>query len=309
MSHQLVIIVPAYDEEKTIEKVIDDILSNNMVAKCVVVNNNSSDNTGELVKRKMKVYGDRLDVLFEEKQGKGNALRLALDNLSNQNFDYFGIIDADDTYPAVDFNNMLSDLIKRELDMIVGNRFDFGGYQKSNDRPGHVLGNKIISKIIEFNSGVEVEDALSGMRIFTKRYIKSFKNISDGFQLETEFSMHCGNHGMRYGEFSIKFNERSDDNPSKLNTIKDGLRILKFAILHSALTLSSKISFILGMSFLASGLFLSIRVINEYLIQNSVTSVATAVAGSLLLILGAQFLLTSGLDSRLKRIEHSLMKK
>ena len=87
-----------------------------------------------------------------------------------------------------------------------------------------------------------------------------------------------------------------------------GFSILKFALIHSALTLSTKIGFVLGVSFVVAGIFLSMNVINEYLVQNSVTSIATAVAGSLLLIVGTQFLLNSGLDSRLRRIERSLMK-
>ena len=308
MNKKFFIVVPAYNEEKTIEKVVDDILSNSTVDKCIVVNNNSTDSTEEIVRKQVEKYKGRLEILYEKKQGKGNALKLALDTLSDKNIDYIGIIDADDTYAAIEFDRMCKDLIDRKLDMIVGNRFVLGGYQDSNDRLGHIMGNKIISKIIKFSSGVEVEDALSGMRVFTQRYIKSFRNISDGFQLETEFSMHCGNSGLRYGEFPIHFHERGDDNPSKLNTIRDGISILKFALIHSALTLSTKIGFVLGVSFVVAGIFLSMNVINEYLVQNSVTSIATAVAGSLLLIVGTQFLLNSGLDSRLRRIERSLMK-
>lgn len=309
MNQKLFVVVPAYNEEKTIEKVVDDVLSSPTVDKCIVVNNNSTDRTAELVAAQLDKYGDRLEILFEINQGKGNALKLALDVLSEQEIDYIGVIDADDTYPATAFAKMCEQLIERKLDMIVGNRFELGGYQKSNDRFGHILGNKVISKVIKFSSGVEIEDALSGMRVFSQRYIKSFKNISNGFQLETEFSMHCGNYGLRYGEFPIHFHERNDDNPSKLNTITDGFSILRFALVHSALTLSSKIGFFLGTAFTAVGLLICVQVINEYLVQKSVTSVATAVAGSLLLLLGAQFLLNSGLDSRLRRIERSLMKK
>jgi glycosyltransferase involved in cell wall biosynthesis len=308
MSKKLYIVVPAYNEERTIEKVVDDILSNSMVDKCIVVDNNSSDITQKLVRRQVKRYGNKLEILYEKKQGKGNALKLALDTLASQDVDYIGLIDADDTYPAKEFDSMLQDLVDRKLDMILGNRFQLGGYQKSNDRPGHVFGNKIISKIIKINSGVEVEDALSGMRIFSKRFLRSFKNISNSFQLETEFSMHCGNSGLRYGEFPIHFNERDDDNPSKLNTVRDGFSILKFALIHSALTISTKIGFLLGVSFLVTGLFFCMMVIYEFIIQNTVTSVATAVAGGLFLIVGTQFLLNSGLDSRLRRIERALMK-
>ena len=309
MNKKFFVIVPAYNEEGTIEKVVDDILSNDIVDKCIVVNNNSSDNTEEVVRRQEKKYGNRLDILYEKKQGKGNALKTALDTLLSENIDYIGIIDADDTYPATEIDNMCRYLIDFKLDMVVGNRFQFGGYQSSNNRLGHIFGNRIISKIIKFNSGIEIQDALSGMRIFTRRYIKSFKNISDGFQLETEFSMHCGNSGFRYGEFPIYFKERSDDNPSKLNTIRDGLRILKFAVVHSALTISTKIGFLLGLFFIVAGMYLSLNVIQEYLVENSVKSVATAVASSLLLIVGIQFLLNSGLDSRLRRIERALLKQ
>ncbi|MCK7594466.1 glycosyltransferase family 2 protein [Pseudomarimonas salicorniae] len=300
------VVVPAYNEEKTIEKVVRDILAVPEVHRCLVVDNNSSDKTSQVVEGLLPEFGTRLELVRCAEQGKGHAFKAGVARCIDDEF--VGLIDADDTYPAQAFSNLLAAARRDRLDMVVGNRFEFGGYQRSNKRPGHIAGNQAISRFVRFISGVEVQDALSGLRVFSRRFLETFQNRADGFQLETEFSVHCGKTGLRYRELPIEFLDRPADNPSKLNTLRDGYRILKFAIFNSALSLTSRLGFMFGLCSVLVGGALGVRVIWEYLSQGRVTAIALAVAAALFLIVGAQFVLFSGVDSRLRRIERALLK-
>ena len=304
----LTVIIPAYNEEKTIASTVEDVLRNKEVDNIVVVDNNSTDNTYNIVKEMYDSHiGERVRIVKEDKQGKGNAFRCGIKECSDSS--YIGLIDGDATYPAEKFDYLYSELVVNELDMVVGNRFGEGDYEKNKTRPGHVIGNKFLSHLIKYSSGVDIVDTLSGMRVFSRKFIEEYESLSDGFQLETEFSINCGRNSLKYGERSISYLERDESNPSKLNTLKDGVRILHFAIKNTALTFTTKLSLILGISSIIVGLIFGFRLIEEYLRKDEVTSVALAVLVSILLSTGVQLSLAAANDSRLRRVERHMLKK
>lgn len=308
MKKCLTVIIPAYNEEHSLAQTVKDVLNNECVSSIVVVNNNSTDMTNEIALNLSKV-DNRIHVCQETRQGKGRAFEAGLLFWRKLNTEYAGVIDADDTYPAEHFDNLMSEVLKYELDMIVGNRFGHGQYAGNKTRFGHVVGNAILSRLIKFISSVDLEDALSGMRIFSRRYLENFKSISDGFQLETEFSVHCGQNGYLYGERPISYKERTAENPSKLSTFRDGLKILNFALTNTAFTLTSKIGFLVGLVFLFLGLFWGIYLCLEFVENSKVTSIAAAVAVSIFVSTGIHLIIGATIENRLRRIEKALIRK
>ncbi|RCX00369.1 glycosyltransferase family 2 protein [Marinomonas foliarum] len=302
----LYVVIPAYNEDIALEKTVLDVLKNKCVSKVVIVDNNSTDKTNSIGRRLAK-ENERVIFHFEGRQGKGHAFKSGLELSSEA--DYVGIIDADDTYPAIEFDYLYSELIANNIDMIVGNRLANNAYSESNTRFGHVIGNKVLSKLIKLISSVEIEDALSGFRIFSKRYIKSFKSISDGFQLETEFSVHCGQNGFSYAEREVHYAERDETNPSKLSTFRDGFKILRFALTNTAFTFTSKIGIFSGFLSLLLGILFGLNLVFEYVNQGEVNSVALAVVVSIFISTGIQLLLTGIVESRLRRIEKNIMRR
>ena len=300
------VVIPAYNEEVALEKTVTDVLRNKHVTKVIIVDNNSSDRTNS-IGRRLAESSDRVLFCTEKKQGKGNAFEAGLAYCDNAN--YVGIIDADNTYPAKEFDYLYEELVANNLDMIVGNRLSNEAYAKNDTRFGHVVGNKVLSKFIKLISSIEIEDALSGFRVFSKKYIGSFKSISDGFQLETEFSVHCGQNGYTYGERDIHYSERDENNPSKLSTFKDGFKILRFALSNTSFTLTSKVGILGGLTSILLGILLGGKIVVEFLQNGEVNSVASAIAVSIFISTGIQLLLSGMVENRLRRIERSIMRR
>ena len=193
--------------------------------------------------------------------------------------------------------------------MVSGNRFAGRSYQQNDTRAGHVLGNIFLSFLIRVFSGIEMRDALSGMRVFSKRFISNWEGLSDGFQLETEFSIHCGKNALKYGELEIEYSERDAGDPSKLNSIRDGLKILRFAIFNAVLSLTSRIGLFLSVVMGLLAIFFAVLVIKEYLVFGFVKSVATAVLVGMLGSMALLLALVSLMENRLRRIEQLLNRK
>jgi len=212
---RIAVLIPCFNEEKTISKVIKDFQVALPSAKIVVCDNNSTDKTSIVAKE------SGAEVLFEPSKGKGNAVRKLF---YSTNADIYVMADGDSTYDASSVNEMINILIKEKLDMVVGSR-------KTEDsfayREGHVFGNWLLTKTVSliFNKGFT--DMLSGYRVFSDRFVRSFPLESSGFEIETEITIHALQLKLPSIEVPTNYYSRPDGSESKLNTLKDGFRILK----------------------------------------------------------------------------------
>jgi len=298
------VIVPCFNEEKELENVITGLLLIQEIDLVVIVDNNSSDKTGDIAEQ-LASNSDRIVALCEEKQGKGAAFSLGVSVVTN--FDYVGVIDADSTYETGHFKEMYAVAVAGKYDMVVGSRLE--EYAKSHARFGHLVGNKFLSILLKFLSGVELEDAMSGMRVLSKNLINSFDSIADGFQIEAEFSLTCGRNGMRYKEVPITYVERALNNPSKLNTFKDGFKILLFSLQFAGFTRTSQIALLFSFAFGGIAAVWGFFLLQEFLEFGKVSGVAAAVAVSILASTSIQIFLGAIIENRVRRVERHLMKR
>lgn len=217
---RVAVIIPCYNEEKTIGKVIDDI--RNVIPYCQVFvgDNNSTDNT-------IKVSLDHQAIVKKiPKQGKGNVIRKLFQTIDA---DIYVMIDGDDTYDVSKLPEMLSYIESDEYDIVVGNRLATT-YFKENKRKFHNTGNKIVNKFINFLFKGNVFDTMSGFRVMSKRFVKSLPILDSGFGIETEMTIYILHKGFALKEIPIQYKDRIDGSYSKLNTFKDGFRVIKLII-------------------------------------------------------------------------------
>ncbi len=214
-TNRIKILIPCLNEEKTVEKVIHDFKLHLPEAILHVFDNNSDDNSKKIAQSAGAIVHD------VKYLGKGNVVRRMFADVEG---DIFVMIDADDTYDISNIKNMINTLEKESLDMIVAKRVSI---EKSAYRFGHVFGNKIFSDLVKITFGKQITDLFSGFRIFSKRFVKSFPGNSKGFEIETELTIHALEQKLPVAEMDCNYRSRPLGSLSKLNTIQDGLRILK----------------------------------------------------------------------------------
>lgn len=214
MVENIAILIPCYNEELTISKVITDFKTILPDSHIYVYDNNSTDQT-------IKIATD-LDVIVrqEKKQGKGNVIRRMFADI---NADYYILVDGDDTYDASSIPIMLQKMRANQLDMVTGVRHHTN---PNAYRKGHVLGNKLLTGLVTSIFDNNMSDMLSGYRVFSKRFVKTFPVLSKGFKIETEFSVHALELNMPIDEVIINYSERPEGSHSKLKTYTDGFKIL-----------------------------------------------------------------------------------
>tara|TARA_B110000008_G_C16964764_1_gene561519 strand:- start:2171 stop:3112 length:942 start_codon:yes stop_codon:yes gene_type:complete len=217
-SLKLAVLIPCFNEETTIKKVISDFKSALPQASIYVYDNASQDSTSSVA----SLAGA---VVFEEpNKGKGNVIRRMFADLES---DIFIMVDGDATYDASMAPKMIDELVQNNLDIVIGTRTasDRGAY-----RSGHVLGNKAITGAVSFIFKGGFTDMLSGYRAMSRRFVKTFPIVSSGFEIETEMAIHILQLGIPYKEIKTKYDPRPMGSESKLNTWSDGVRILKMII-------------------------------------------------------------------------------
>ncbi|MCH5150521.1 MAG: glycosyltransferase [Spirochaetales bacterium] len=278
------IILPAYNEELVIEQVLMDFYSNMPDAEIYVIDNNSKDNTNKIAKDIMKKHNMKGNVLFVKKQGKANAVRYAFQHIDA---DIYVMSDADLTYPAYHLPDLIAPIVNGEADMVVGDRHATGAYKKENKRGFHNFGNWLVKYLIQKTFHSDLNDIMSGYRAFSKRFVKLYPILSDGFELETEMSIHALDKRYSVVEIPIDYKDRIEGSYSKLSTFKDGAKVLKtiFSIFENyrPLQFFSIISLIL----LTAGLAIGAAPIMEY-IKNAnhyITKVPSSILASSLIIL------------------------
>ena len=221
----LVIVLPTYNEEASIQETLEEYISEFPEATFIVVDNNSSDLTSENAKKALRRHDF---LLFEEEQGKGAAMRTGL-SLLNANI--YLVADADLTYPAADARRVVERLRSERLDMVIGDRLSSGAYAAQNKRFGHSLGNALLTSVISLFLKRRYCDVLSGLRAFGAPFLHSTTIRASGFQVETELNISAAYLNAKVVEVPIQYGERPDGSESKLNTMSDGIRILYAALI------------------------------------------------------------------------------
>lgn len=219
----IAVILPAFDEELTIA---DTIRAFNAVlphAGIFVVNNNSTDCTAEVAKRTLNELRCRGEVINESRQGKGNALRRAFMSVDA---DVYVLADADMTYPAEQVHELIDPVMRGDVDMVVGDRHSGGHYAKENKRALHGLGNRLVQQIINRMFNARLVDIMSGYRVFNRQFVKTYPILVEGFQIETDMTLHALYRRFRIKEIPIDYRDRPAGSVSKLNTFSDGAKVI-----------------------------------------------------------------------------------
>ncbi len=229
MRKSIAIIIPAYNEELTIADTLRDFYSVCPEAEFYVVDNASSDRTKELALEAYRETGCKGRLLSETRKGKALAVRRAFIDITA---DIYVMVDADLTYPASDLPKLLQPVIDGLTEVVCGNRHSSGVYRRENKRPMHDFGNKMVRTIINFFFSGNLQDVFSGYRVMSKRFVKNYPILSGGFELETEMSIHALDKGYHVLELPTAYRDRPEGSFSKLNTLTDGMLVLKtiFAI-------------------------------------------------------------------------------
>jgi glycosyltransferase involved in cell wall biosynthesis len=290
MKKYITIVIPAFNEEESIVETIQDYINFFPSSFVVVVDNNSNDRTFELANNFLK--SKKIDglVLKELRQGKAAAVQAALNRFLST---WVIMTDGDATYPASDMFALFKIMEYERYDHGVLDRISSGNYVASNNLKTfvHGFGNKMFTKLISFFSGIKYQDVLSGGRIFSYPLIETFVINCSGFELESELNFHSAEISARTYEHKCSYRSRAEDNPSKLSTIRDGLKIFQI-ILKLGIKRKPDILYnIFGFLLLLFGILISTELILIYIRESRVIYSSTAVAASLMLLGGIHFIL------------------
>lgn len=214
---KIAVLIPCYNESKTIEKVVTDFKKALPEAVIYVYDNNSSDDTAEIARKAGAV------VRHEYMQGKGNVIRRMFREI---NAEAYVMTDGDDTYPAECAREMVDKILKRNADMVVGDRLS-STYFSENKRPFHNFGNTLVRKCINVLFKNDIKDIMTGYRAFSYEFVKTFPVLSKGFEIETEMSIHAVDKNMFVENVVVDYRDRPEGSESKLNTYSDGFKVLK----------------------------------------------------------------------------------
>ncbi len=214
---KIAVLIPCYNESKTIEKVVTDFKKVLPEAVIYVYDNNSSDNTAEIAEAAGAI------VRKEFQQGKGNVIRRMFREIDAE---CYLMADGDDTYPAEFAQEMVDKVFERQVDMVVGDRLS-STYFTENKRPFHNMGNVMVKKFINHLFNTKISDIMTGYRAFSYRFVKTFPVLSKGFEIETEMTIHAVDKNMLVENVIIEYRDRPEGSESKLNTYSDGARVLK----------------------------------------------------------------------------------
>jgi glycosyltransferase involved in cell wall biosynthesis len=275
MKPRLCVVIPAYNEEIAIVQTIEDYRSAFPEATIVVVDNNSKDKTFELASSAIDPSRDY--VLRERQQGKGYAVKTAL---SRVEADIYIMTDADDTYPASDTVKLYEEFLESRPDMMVGDRVSGGNYAKQNQRAGHNWGNRFLTLIISQLSGKKYNDVLSGLRIMSRPFVDTLDVSSAGFQLETELNIIAAYVRADVIEQPIAYRKRPEGSSSKLNTLRDGIRILWFAIINAISFYPLQVFSLISSVFFLVSAYLVFLVFSVFFATGSMPYPSTAVAAA-----------------------------
>jgi len=219
----IAVILPAYNEELTIEATIRDFHTHLPEAQIWVVDNRCSDRTRQIATETLATLGCAGGVLLENRPGKGNAVRRAFLEIEA---DVYVLSDADCTYPASQVRELLAPVLRGEVDMVVGDRHSDGHYAAENKRALHGFGNDLVKRMVNILFNSRLADIMSGYRVFSRRFVKNYPILVEGFEIETDMTLHALDKRFRILELPVEYRDRPEGSFSKLNTLRDGTRVL-----------------------------------------------------------------------------------
>ena len=268
------LVLPAYNEEVTIEATIRAFHAALPEAAIWVVNNRSSDATEAIARATLSSLGAAGGVINELRKGKGNAVRRAFLEIDA---DIYVLSDADLTYPAERVRDLMAPVIEGRADMVVGDRHSAGHYASENKRALHGFGNGLVRNLVNGLFSASLADIMSGYRVFSRRFVKNYPILVEGFEIETDVTLHALDKRFRIVEIPVEYVDRPQGSVSKLNTLGDGARVL-FVILqilryYRPMAFFGSLSLLFGLA----GLFAAVPVIQDWIVARYISHVPLAI--------------------------------
>lgn len=275
----IAVLIPCYNESKTIEKVISDYKKALPDADIYVYDNNSTDGTDDIARNAGAI------VRYEHRQGKGNVIRTMFREIDA---DCYLMIDGDDTYPAENAKEMCRLVTEEKVDMVIGDRLS-STYFSENKRPFHNFGNSLVRSLINKLFHADIKDIMTGYRAFSYPFVKHFPVLSHGFEIETEMTIHALDKNFFLKEVPVQYRDRPTGSVSKLNTYSDGFKVLMtiarlFRDYKPFLFFSA-----IAMLFLLIALIMFLPILVDYLQTGLVPRFPTLIVSGLLALLGFMF--------------------
>ncbi len=269
------VLIPCYNEELTIEKVVKDFKKELPEAQIYVYDNNSKDKTADIAKKAGAI------VRKENRQGKGNVVRTMFQEIDA---DIYIMVDGDDTYPAEFVHKLMEPVVNREADMTIGDRLSNGTYQKEIKKNFHELGNNIVRSSINLLFNCKLKDIMTGYRVFSRTFVKNMPVMSQKFELETEMTLFALDKRFRIKEIPIIFRERPEGSESKINTFSDGIKVLKTIVKMFKDFKPRQFFWIISFLFVVIGFMVGGPVIIEFAKTNYITKLPSAVLSTGIMI-------------------------
>ncbi len=279
---KIAILIPCYNEEKTIKKVVEDYKKELPEADIYVYDNNSTDRTSQIAMETGAI------VRYEYKQGKGNVIRSMFREIEA---DAYLMIDGDDTYPAENAKEMCDLVLEGKADMVVGDRLS-STYFTENKRPFHNFGNKMVRYMINKIFNNDIKDIMTGYRAFSYDFVKGFPVLSKGFEIETEMTIHAVDKNFKIVEIPVTYRDRPEGSESKLNTYKDGLKVIKTIITLFKEYKPSYFFNVLASVILILAAILGVPVISEFINTGLVPRFPTLIVSSILIVISLLLYIT-----------------
>lgn len=273
---KIAVLIPCYNEELTVEKVIKDFKRELPEADIYVYDNNSKDKTAEIARNAGAI------VKHEYRQGKGNVVRTMFMDIDA---DIYVMVDGDDTYPAEEVHKLIKPIEEERADMVIGDRLTNGTYQKENKRHFHEFGNNLVRESINVLFNTKLKDIMTGYRVFNKTFVKNMPVLSPKFEIETEMSLHALDKKFIIEEIPIVYRDRPEGSTSKLNTIGDGIKVVKTIVKMFKDYKPLKFFGVIAAILFIIGLAFGIPVIVEFFKTRYITKVPTAVLATGIMIL------------------------
>ncbi len=273
---EIAVLIPCYNEAQTIEKVVKDFKNVLPEAVIYVYDNNSSDDTAQIAAKAGAV------VRHEYQQGKGNVIRRMFRDIDAK---CYLMTDGDDTYPADNAREMADAVLNKNVDMVVGDRLS-STYFQENKRPFHNFGNSIVRWSINTLFHSNIKDIMTGYRAFSYQFVKSFPVLSQGFEIETEMSIHAVDKNMYLENVVIEYRDRPEGSESKLNTYSDGFKVI-FTIIKLLRTYKPMFFFgLIALIFIALGVGFMIPIIVEFVQTGLVPKIPTLIVSCISILIG-----------------------
>jgi hypothetical protein len=284
---RLAIVLPAYNEEITIRATIEAFHAAAPDAAIYVIDNNSSDATRSIASQVIREGRINGAVIAEPRRGKGNAVRRAFLEIEA---DVYVLSDADLTYPADRIHDLVRPVLEGEADLVIGDRRSGGHYASENKRRFHNFGNRLVQIIVNRLFSSRLVDIMSGYRALSRTFVKTYPVLVEGFQIETDMTLHALHSRMRVKEIEVEYRDRPAGSVSKLNTLSDGARVV--STIAQILRFYRPLAFFTALSalFAVAGLLVAVPVFSDWLDTGYIEHVPSAVLAAALEIVAFSLL-------------------